>query len=194
VRPRPAFALVEAPGTANAPTIREIFFAFFRITMLAFGGAIAWVHRGLVVDRKWLTEREFAETLSLCQFLPGPNITNFAVVVGMRFRGVRGALAALAALIVPPMFFLIGIGVIYERIAGVAAVRGALNGLSAAAAGLFLVLLVNLLRSLARSHPAANLPIAAASFAAVLSGVFSIPLALITIGPISIAVAWFRRR
>jgi chromate transporter len=186
--------LVEAPGTATAPTIREIFFAFFRITMLAFGGAIAWVHRGLVVDRKWLTEREFAETLSLCQFLPGPNITNFAVVVGMRFRGVRGALAALAALIVPPMFFLIGIGVIYERIAGVAAVRGALNGLSAAAAGLFLVLLVNLLRSLARSHPAANLPIAAASFAAVLSGVFSIPLALITIGPISIAVAWFRRR
>jgi len=162
--------------------------------MLAFGGAIAWVHRGLVVDRKWLTEREFAETLSLCQFLPGPNITNFAVVVGMRFRGVSGAVAALAALIVPPMFILIGIGVLYERIAHVAAVRGALNGLSAAAAGLFVVLLVNLLRSLARSRPAVNLPIAAASFAAVLSGVFSIPLALIALGPISIAVAWFRRR
>jgi chromate transporter len=193
-RQPPAFALVEAPGTPNVPTTREIFFTFFRITMLAFGGAIAWVHRGLVVDRKWLTEREFAETLSLCQFLPGPNITNFAVVVGMRFRGVRGAVAALAALIVPPMFILIGIGVLYERIAHVAAVRGALNGLSAAAAGLFVVLLVNLLRSLARSRPAVNLPIAAASFAAVLSGVFSIPLALIALGPISIAVAWFRRR
>jgi chromate transporter len=186
--------LVEAPATPSAPTTREIFFTFFRITMLAFGGAIAWVHRGLVVERKWLTEREFAETLALCQFLPGPNITNFAVVVGMRFRGVAGAVAAIAALIVPPMFFLIAIGVIYERIAGVAAVRGALNGLSAAAAGLFIVLLVNLLRSLVRSHPAVNLPIAAASFAAVLSGVLSIPVALVTLGPVSIAAAWFRRR
>jgi chromate transporter len=177
----------------NVPTTREIFFTFFRITMLAFGGAIAWVHRGLVVDKKWLTEREFAETLSLCQFLPGPNITNFAVVVGMRFRGVRGALAALLALIVPPAVLLIAIGALYERIAGVAAVRGALNGLSAAAAGLFIVLLVNLLRALVRSRPAATLPIAAASCAAVLSGVFSIPLALLILGPLSIAVAWFRR-
>jgi chromate transporter len=177
----------------NVPTTREIFFTFFRITMLAFGGAIAWVHRGIVVDKKWLTEREFAETLSLCQFLPGPNITNFAVVVGMRFRGVRGALAALLALIVPPACILIAIGALYERIAGVAAVRGALNGLSAAAAGLFIVLLVNLLRALVRSRPAATLPIAAASCAAVLSGVFSIPLALLTLGPLSIAVAWFRR-
>jgi chromate transporter len=178
----------------TAPTIREIFFTFFRITMLAFGGAIAWVHRGLVVDRKWLTEHEFAETLSLCQFLPGPNITNFAVVVGMRFRGVRGALAALAALILPPTCILIAIGALYEHIAGIAAVRGALNGLSAAAAGLFIVLVIKLLRTLAQSRPAVSLPIAAASWAAVLGGILSIPLALLTLGPISIAFAWFRRR
>jgi chromate transporter len=178
----------------NVPTTREIFFAFFRITMLAFGGAIAWVHRGLVVERKWLNEHDFAETLSLCQFLPGPNITNFAVVVGMRFRGVRGALAALAALIVPPMFILVAIGVLYDHIAGVAAVRGALNGLSACAAGLFIVLLVKLLHTLVRTRPAVTLPIATASFAVVLSGLLSIPLALLTLGPISIAAAWFRRR
>jgi len=178
----------------GAPTTREIFFAFFRITMLAFGGAIAWVHRGLVVERKWLTEHEFAETLSLCQFLPGPNITNFAVVVGMRFRGVRGAVAALAALVVPPAFILIAIGALYDHIAGVAAVRGALNGLAASAAGLFIVLLVNLLRTLARTSPAVSIPVAATSCALVLSGLFSVPLALLTLGPLSIAAAWFRRR
>ena len=178
----------------EAPTTRDIFFTFFRITMLAFGGAIAWVHRALVVDRKWLTEHEFAETLSLCQFLPGPNITNFAVVVGMRFRGTRGALAALAALIVPPTLLLIVVGALYEHVAGVAAVHGALNGLSAAAAGLFVVLLVKLVRTLVRSRPAVRVPIAAASWALVLGGVLSIPLALLTLGPISIACAWFRRR
>jgi chromate transporter len=176
------------------PTIREIFFTFFRITMLAFGGAMAWVHRALVVDRRWLTDREFAETLSLCQFLPGPNITNFAIAVGMRFRGVRGGLAAITALIVPPTIMLIAIGALYERITGVAAVRGALNGLSAAAAGLFLVLVINLLRTLVRSRPTVTIPVAAASFALVLGGVLSIPIALVTLGPISIAIAWLRRR
>lgn len=178
----------------HVPTTREIFFAFFRITMLAFGGAIAWVHRSLVVERKWLDEREFAETLSLCQFLPGPNITNFAVAVGLRFRGVRGACAALGALIIPPMCILIAIGVLYDHIVGLAAVRGALNGLAACAAGLFIVLLVNLLRTLARTRPAVTLPIATVSFAAVLGGFLSVPLALLTLGPLSIAVAWFRRR
>jgi chromate transporter len=177
----------------TVPTTREIFLTFFRITMIAFGGAIAWVHRSIVVDKKWLSEREFAETLSLCQFLPGPNITNFAVVVGMRFRGIRGAVAALVALILPPAIILIAIGALYARIAGVPAVRGALNGLSAAAAGLFLVLLVNLLRSLARSRPAITLPIAVASCATVLTGLFTIPVALLILGPISIAIAWFRK-
>jgi chromate transporter len=180
--------------TPPAPTVREIFFTFLKITMLAFGGAIAWVHRSLVVEKQWLTEAEFAETLSLCQFLPGPNITNFAVVVGMRLNGIRGTLAALLALLVPPTFILIAVGAIYDKISGIAAVRGALTGLSAAAAGLFCVLLVKLAIVLLKMRPGITLPIAAASCAGVLSGAMSIPLALLTLGPISIAFAWFKRR
>ena len=178
----------------TVPTTREIFFTFLRITLLAFGGAIAWVHRAVVIDRQWLTEPEFAETLSLCQFIPGPNITNFAVVLGMRFRGVRGAVAALLALILPPMCILIAVGSLYMRIAGVAAVRGALHGLSAAAAGLFVVLLINLLRTLWRLRPVVSLPIAATSCGLVLGGILSVPLALLALAPISIAFVWFRKR
>lgn len=178
---------------AEPPTTREIFFAFFRLTMLAFGGAMGWVHRAMVIERQWLSESEFAETLALCQFVPGPNITNFAVAVGARFRGAPGAIAAVTALIVPPTCILIGVGALYERIAGVAAIRGALNGLSAAAAGLFVVLLFNIARTLVQSRPAVTVPIALAACAAVLSGLLSVPLALVTLGPISIALAWFRR-
>ncbi len=176
------------------PTTREIFFTFLRITLLAFGGAIAWVHRSVVVEQRWLNEEDFAETLSLCQFLPGPNITNFAVVVGMRFRGVAGAVAGLTALIVAPMTLLIAVGALYERIANVPAVRGALHGLSAAAVGLFLVLVIKMVVLLWRTRPGVTLPIAAASCAGVLTGVLSIPLALVTLGPLSIALAWFRKR
>jgi chromate transporter len=178
----------------STPTTREIFFMFFRITMLAFGGAMAWVYNVIVVRHKWLTDREFAETLSLCQFLPGPNITNFAIAVGMRFRGVRGALAAVIGLCLPPTILLIGVGALYERITGIAALRGALNGLSAAAAGLFILLVINLLRTLIRSRPVVTVPVAAISCGVVLGGLLSIPLALLTLGPVSIAFAWFRRK
>jgi len=175
------------------PTVREIFFTFFRITITAFGGAIGWVHQVVVVERKWLSEREFAETLALCQFVPGPNITNFAVAVGARFRGIPGAIAALLAIIVPPMCFLIAIGALYERIAEVAAIRGALNGLSAAAAGLLLVLLFSITRTLVKTRPIVTVPVALASFAVVVTGLLSVPLALLTLGPVSVALAWFRR-
>ncbi|MGA2393024.1 MAG: chromate transporter [Candidatus Lustribacter sp.] len=177
----------------SPPTTREIFFTFLRMTLTAFGGAIGWAHRTVVVDRAWLSEREFAETLSLCQFVPGPNITNFAVAVAARFRGAPGAIAAMVALVVPPMCILIVVGALYERIAGVAAIHGALNGLSAAAAGLLLVMLYSVLRTLVQSRPAVTVPIALASFAAVVSGVLSVPLALIVLGPVSVALAWFRR-
>lgn len=177
----------------SPPTTREIFFTFLKMTLTAFGGAIGWAHRAIVVDRGWLSEREFAETLSLCQFVPGPNITNFAVAVATRFRGWRGALAAMVALVVPPMCILIVVGALYARITGVAAVRGALNGLSAAAAGLLLVMFYSVLRTLVRSRPEITVPVAVASFGVVVSGALSVPLALLALGPVSVALAWFRR-
>jgi chromate transporter len=173
----------------SPPTTREIFLTFLRITLLAFGNALAWVHRGLVTDRGWLTEDQFAETLSLCQFLPGPNITNLAVIVGWRFRGAAGAVAALGALIVPPTIILMILGAFYENVANVPLVRGAFNGLSAAAAGL----VVKLVRSMVKTRPAITVPTALLSFALVLGGVLSVPVALLAVGVPSVALAWLRR-
>jgi chromate transporter len=175
------------------PTTREIFFTFLRITLLAFGNALSWVHRGVVLDRRWLTEEQFAETLALCQFLPGPNITNFAVIVGWRFRGAAGALAALTALIVPPTIILTVLAAFYDRVADVPLVRGVFNGMSAAAAGLLVTVVVRLLMVLVKTRPAITLPTTALSFGVVFGGILSVPLALITLGPLSVALAWFRR-
>ena len=110
------------------------------------------------------------------------------------FAACRERSRASRALIVPPTIILIGVGALYEQISAVAAIRGALRGLSAAAAGLFVVLVVQLLRTLVRTRPAVSLPIAASSFGLVVSGVLSVPLALLALGPVSIAFAWFRRK
>ena len=46
---------------------------------------------------------EFNEAFALSQFLPGPNVVNFSVVLGSRFGGAPGAAVALAGLMGPPL-------------------------------------------------------------------------------------------
>jgi len=41
-----------------------------------------------------MDDQEFAEILTLCQLMPGPNIVGIAVCVGARLRGATGALTA----------------------------------------------------------------------------------------------------
>ena len=49
-----------------------------------------------VEKRHWISDREFADIVSLCQFMPGPNIVGIAVCVGAKMRGTIGTLAAIA--------------------------------------------------------------------------------------------------
>jgi chromate transporter len=180
------------PTGRAAPTESELFAAFLRMTMLSFGGATAWVQRVLVDEKGWLTHEEFAEELALCQVLPGPNMTNIAVILGARFRGWRGALTAVTALIVPPAICVTVIAALFAYLGTFAAVRGALAGLAAAAAGLFVVLLFKLLRVLVTGYPREAWLIAAISFAAVAFGGLPLALVLVILGPVSIARAWRR--
>jgi len=48
----------------------------------------------VVEERQWMDDQEFAEILTLCQLMPGPNIVGIAVCVGARLRGATGALTA----------------------------------------------------------------------------------------------------
>jgi chromate transporter len=186
--------LREAQSRDEPPSETEIFWTFLRVTMFSFGGAAAWVQRVLVDERHWLTDRQFAEELSLCQFLPGPNITNLAVVLGTRFRGGRGALIAVTALILPPAIIVTAVAALYAVVGSSPLVHGTLTGLSAAAAGLFVVLLLRLLGVLWRSFPRESFAFCAISFAAVAFAGIPLAAALFGLAPLSIARAWWRHR
>ncbi len=74
----------------KGPTVAELFFGFFKLGLIGFGGVLPLARRMVVEDRKWLTGEEFTELLGLCQFLPGGNIINMAVAIGSKFQGGRG--------------------------------------------------------------------------------------------------------
>src|SRR5450830_908340 len=123
---------------ALAPTSKELFLGFLGLGMTAFGGALPLAHRMVVERHRWLTEEEFVELLGLCQFLPGGNIINLSVALGMRFRGVRGALASILGLIAVPSAVVIMLGVLYQHFQHDPHIKHLFAGLAAAAAGLLI--------------------------------------------------------
>ena len=118
------------------PTLTDLFRGFFGIGIVGFGGVLPWARRMVVEQRRWLTSAEFLDLLALCQFLPGPNVVNLAVALGTRFRGVPGAVAALAGLLAAPIIIVIALGTVYARYSEHPVVRHAFTGLAAAASGL----------------------------------------------------------
>lgn len=126
------------------PTSKELFLGFLALGMTAFGGALPLAHRMVVERHRWLTEAEFVELLGLCQFLPGGNIINLSVALGMRFRGVKGALAAILGLIAVPSIIVVLLGILYQHYQYDPRIKHLFAGLAAAAAGLLIQMAVKI--------------------------------------------------
>src|SRR5689334_23178752 len=94
-----------------------LFKLFSQMALLGFGGVLPFAYRYLVERSRWLSDSEFAQLLGIAQLLPGPTICNLAVIVGQRFAGTGGALAALSGLLVAPFFIVIALGVAYQELA-----------------------------------------------------------------------------
>lgn len=173
---------------APAPSVAALFGGFLTLGLTGFGGVLPLARRMIVEGRRWLTAAEFVELLGLCQFLPGGNVINLAVAVGLRFRGPAGAVAALLGLIAAPTAIVIALGVVYQQFSSDAHVRHAFAGLGAAAAGLLIATAVKIALPI-RGNPAA-IAIAALCFLAI--AVLRLPLlpALLTLAALSIAVSW----
>lgn len=168
-------------------SLRDLFFGFLGLGLMAFGGAMPLARRTIVEQRRWLTPEEFTELLGLCQFLPGGNVINLSVAIGMRFRGVAGSLAAILGLIGGPTAIVIVLGVIYERTQGDPRVQHLFAGLAAAAAGLLVAMAVKLALPL-RGKPAA-IGIAVLGLVAIAGLRVPLPLAMLVLTPLSIVIA-----
>ena len=180
-------ALHDIEASPPRLTLGALFGAFLKVSMYGFGGPIVWARRIIVEERGWLGEAEFADILSFCQFLPGPNVVGVTVCIGARFRGPAGALAALAGFILVPWTVGFALGAMLLSYAQTAVLQGFLRGIAAAAAGLIIATGVRLLTP--HRHRPVALAIAALAFSGL--AVLRLPLLLVVLGlvPLSIALA-----
>jgi chromate transporter len=178
-----------APGPQAS--LGAIFWEFFKISLLGFGGGIVLAHRCAVERRRWLTEAEFTDVLTLCQFMPGPNVVGIAVCVGSKTRGVIGALTAFTGFAVLPGTIGFTLALIYLGQARIPLIQHTLSGLFAAAAGLMIGTGLRLLRRHWRD--ARSLAIAVLAFAGLAVVKFPLLLILAVLGPLSIAAVLIPR-
>ena len=190
----PAALAAPDPLAANPPSLIALFLAFAKMSLSGFGGVLAFARRGIVEEHKWMTAEEFNETFALCHFLPGPNIVNLTMVFGSRFRGILGGVAAFTGLLGPPVVVVVILGALYVHFGQVDALRRILAGISCAAVGLLIAVLLRMMLPLLKKRDLIGLVMLVAVFIAI--GLLRLPLALVlgVAVPISIALAFLRRR
>ena len=124
------------PARPRPASVRALFWAFTWLALQGFGGVLAVVQRELVDKRQWLTPEEFVEDWAVAQIMPGANVVNLSLIVGDRYFGWRGALAALAGMLAFPLAVVLSLTIALSGVADHGMVQGALRGMSAVSAGL----------------------------------------------------------
>ncbi len=88
----------------------KIFLIFLRLGLTSFGGPVAhlgFFREEFVARRGWLSERDYADLVALCQFLPGPASSQVGMALGLARGGYFGALAAWLGFTLPSAILLI---------------------------------------------------------------------------------------
>jgi chromate transporter len=191
----PASELAGEPAPLAAPaSLRELFLAFNRLSLQGFGGVLPVAQRELVERKHWLDKQQFVEMLAVSQVLPGPNVVNLALMFGDRCFGLRGAMTALAGMMLAPLVVVLMLTALYGQYSHHPLVSGALRGMGAVAAGLVISTALKLLATVRHNPMGRWLALAFAALTFVSIALLRWPLVWVVIGlgSLAMAVAWSR--
>jgi chromate transporter len=114
---------------------------WLKLGFISFGGPagqIAIMHRELVEQKRWISERRFLHALNYCMLLPGPEAQQLATYIGWLMHRTWGGVVAGVLFVLPSLFILIGLSWVYVAYGDVAWVAGLLYGIKPAVAAIVL--------------------------------------------------------
>lgn len=129
----------------------DLFLSFTVLALQGFGGVLAVVQRELVEKKRWMTREQFVEDWAVAQIMPGPNVVNLSLMIGGRYFGLPGALAALTGMIAAPLVIVLLLAALYGSVADSPTAQGALRGMGAVAAGLITATGIKLIAALEKN-------------------------------------------
>ena len=125
----------EVSHTVSTPSFADAIWQWARIGLLSFGGPaaqIALMHRIVVDEKRWLSEKQYLNALSFCMLLPGPEAKQLATYTGWRLHGVRGGLAAGLLFVLPGAVVVLALALIYAVYGNVPLLEALFYGVKAA--------------------------------------------------------------
>jgi chromate transporter len=110
-----------------------------KLGTIGFGGPVAlvgYMHRDLVERRRWISEAEYKEGLTLAQLMPGPLAAQLAIYLGYVHYGVLGATLVGIAFVLPSFLMVIALGWAYVQFGGLGWMQAVFYGVGAAVIGI----------------------------------------------------------
>src|SRR5216684_3858173 len=171
----------DANATGHGVSQREAFRVWLRIALLSFGGPagqIAVMHRILVEEKRWISERRFLHALNYCMLLPGPEAQQLATYVGWLTHRTRGGILAGGLFIVPGILSIMALSYVYAGWGRVPIIQALFFGLKAAVLAIVLEAVVRIGRRALKNS--VMIALAAAAFLGIFF--FGVPFPLIVFG------------
>jgi chromate transporter len=131
------------------PTFKEAFLFWLKLGFISFGGPagqIAIMNDLLVTQRRWISQSRFLHALNYCMLLPGPEAQQLATYIGWLLHGRRGGLVAGMLFVLPSMFILLGLSMVYVLYGTLPWVQALFAGLKPAVIAIILLALLKIAR------------------------------------------------
>lgn len=183
------------PDTASSARQRptspsDLFWSFTRLALQGFGGVVAIVQRELVEKKRWLTAEEFVEDWAVAQVMPGPNVVNLSLMIGNRYFGWVGGLAALAGMLLFPLLILLAVVIVFGGMSELPQSQNALRGLGAVAAGMIMAAGLKMAPTLLKNPMGAPVTIALSASTFIATAWLRMPLPLVLLALGGVGCAW----
>lgn len=116
----------------------ELFWAFFKIGAVTFGGGLAMLRiaQDVVLQNEWLQADQIIDFVALSESTPGPFAINMATYVGASQAGFLGALCATLGVVLPSFIVILAVAHFYKQFQSSHTVKGVMTGLKPTAIGL----------------------------------------------------------
>jgi len=170
------------------PSFREALWFWYKLGWISFGGTaahIAIMHEELVQKKRWISNGKFLHALSHCMILPGPEAQQLAIYIGWKLHGKRGGVVAGILFVLPSMFVLLALSLVYVKFGNLPWIAGMFNGLKPAVIALVVIALHRVAKGALRGPVQSG--VAAAAFAGMFF--FDVSLLLVMLGATVVGVA-----
>ena len=123
-------------------SLYQLVLYFLKLGATGFGGPVAlagYMHKDLIEDRKWITDEDYKEGITLAQLMPGPMATQLAIYLGYVDYKFIGATLVGFAFVLPSFIMVVALGAVYVYFNGLPWMQSLFYGVSAAVIGIIAI-------------------------------------------------------